>query len=106
MKNRDRRVGLLSGMALVGTLLSGHPAIAQSSLSYSYDALGRLVEVKEANGAVTTYSYDAAGNRTQVTSSGVPAPVPPPPPPAPAPTPSASFIVLPLLGGFVIPIQP
>lgn len=34
--------------------------------TYTYDALGRLVQVDgSANGSVVTYAYDAAGNRRQ-----------------------------------------
>lgn len=37
--------------------------------TYTYDALGRLVQVAgSANGSAVTYTYDAAGNRTQTTS--------------------------------------
>lgn len=38
--------------------------------TYTYDALGRLIQVNgSANGgSVVTYAYDAAGNRTQTTS--------------------------------------
>jgi len=35
-----------------------------------YDALGRLTYVTQDNGAVVAYSYDPAGNRTQVTITG------------------------------------
>jgi chitodextrinase len=37
--------------------------------TYTYDALGRLIQVdRSATGSVVTYAYDAAGNRTQTTS--------------------------------------
>jgi YD repeat-containing protein len=37
--------------------------------TYTYDALGHLIQVNgSANGSVATYTYDAAGNRTQTTS--------------------------------------
>ncbi|HWT18648.1 MAG TPA: RHS repeat domain-containing protein [Variovorax sp.] len=42
------------------------------SVSYSYDALGRLAQVIYNNGTATTtinYSYDAAGNRTSVATT-------------------------------------
>jgi uncharacterized protein RhaS with RHS repeats len=44
--------------------------------AYLYDALGRLSNVNETGGSApinTTYQYDAAGNRAQVTVS-LPAP--------------------------------
>jgi YD repeat-containing protein len=45
-------------------------ALAASTVSYSYDALGQLVSLSSSSGATTSYSYDAAGNRTQTTSTG------------------------------------
>lgn len=39
--------------------------------SYAYDALGRLIRVTHTNGAVTQYSYDAAGNRKSAGSTAV-----------------------------------
>lgn len=33
--------------------------------TYTYDALGRIVSVRQDDGKQTTYSYDASGNRTQ-----------------------------------------
>jgi len=70
---------------LLGALVGGvavlafrRPAAAQA-VSYTYDALGRLSTVAHPDGRVTTYSYDPAGNRSQVTT-GSPAPPPPPPP--------------------------
>lgn len=52
------------------------------NVSYSYDALGRLISATYDSGVVITYTYDAAGNRTQeVITVGTPPPPPPPPPP-------------------------
>lgn len=51
--------------------LAGLPAHA-GSVSYSYDALGRLASVVYSDGSATTtitYSYDAAGNRTSVAAT-------------------------------------
>lgn len=49
------------------------PTHASETISYSYDALGRLVQVSHSgtvnNGASSCYSYDPADNRTNVTSS-------------------------------------
>jgi YD repeat-containing protein len=39
---------------------------ATGSVSYSYDALGRLVQVTYDDGTTTTYTYDANGNRISV----------------------------------------
>lgn len=54
--------------------LSASPALAQAvSNTYGYDSLGRLSSMTVTVGttvATTTYLSDAAGNRTQVVSSG------------------------------------
>ena len=50
------------------------------SLQYTYDVLGRVSAVAYPDGRVTTYTYDAANNRSQVTT-GLPGPPPPPPSP-------------------------
>jgi YD repeat-containing protein len=51
-------------------LLSTGSAIAAAT--FSYDGLGRLIQVRYDDGKTITYSYDAAGNRTQhvVATSG------------------------------------
>ncbi|VTU36703.1 YD repeat (two copies) [Variovorax sp. PBL-H6] len=56
---------------LCAAALAGHPANA-GSVSYSYDALGRLASAVYSDGASTTtitYSYDAAGNRSSVAAT-------------------------------------
>ncbi|PXA85009.1 hypothetical protein DMC25_16310 [Caulobacter sp. D4A] len=65
-------------------------AAAAETTTYTYDALGRLTKVVTSAGRVTEYTYDAAGNRTQVTSTGG--------------TTSLRVVVLPLLGGLVVPL--
>ena len=49
-------------------------ARASETVTYIYDALGRLVTVAHSgsvnNGQQTTYSYDSADNRTNVTTTG------------------------------------
>ncbi|MBA9848524.1 MULTISPECIES: RHS repeat domain-containing protein [Ralstonia] len=52
-------------------MLTSVPAVA-GSVSYTYDALGRLATAVYNNGSTTTtitYSYDAAGNRTSVVTT-------------------------------------
>ncbi len=49
-------------------LMTAGGALAGTT-TYKYDAKGRLVEVDYPNGAVVTYTYDAAGNRTQTTKT-------------------------------------
>lgn len=49
-------------------------AIAGETITYSYDARGRLVQVAHSGtvnpGLNTTYAYDKADNRTSVTTAG------------------------------------
>lgn len=52
-------------LAFAGTL----PARAET-VTYTYDARGRLASAAYSTGATITYSYDAAGNRTQVVVTG------------------------------------
>jgi YD repeat-containing protein len=46
---------------IIGTL--SYPSHA-SGISYTYDALGRVLTTTYDNGTVIYYNYDAAGNRT------------------------------------------
>lgn len=41
-------------------------------IQYTYDKLGRIVEVRYSNGTTVTYSYDPNGNRTLVSVTGSP----------------------------------
>lgn len=41
-------------------------APAEAATVYTYDNLGRISTVTYGNGLIITYSYDPAGNRTQV----------------------------------------
>jgi YD repeat-containing protein len=49
-------------------------AVAAETISYSYDARGRLIKVVRSgtvnNGVNTSYAYDKADNRTNKTTSG------------------------------------
>ncbi|MDQ0252480.1 hypothetical protein J2W22_004568 [Sphingomonas kyeonggiensis] len=49
---------------------------ASETVTYSYDAKGRLVKVERAgtvnNGVKAEYSHDKAGNRTNVKVTGAP----------------------------------
>ena len=64
--------------AILIIIFLGAPATASETITYTYDALGRLVQVARSgavnNGVSESYSYDPANNRTNVTVSGVPSP--------------------------------
>lgn len=83
------RFSLLMTVALFSL---GTSAAAQEVVTYSYDALGRLVATSTNgganNGTTSAYSYDAASNRTNVTVSASGGGTP-----TPAPMPSCSFAV-------------
>jgi hypothetical protein len=63
---------------------------AAETITYTYDARGRLVTVARSgtanNGVTAQYAYDKADNRTTVSTSGSPNGTPPPPPPPPPPS--------------------
>jgi YD repeat-containing protein len=51
-------------LALVGTLLAtGSTDAANGSVTYSYDALGRVTAAFYDTGVCLVYAYDANGNR-------------------------------------------
>lgn len=67
---------LRAALALPVFLIAGAPALASETITYSYDARGRLVTVAHSgtanNGLQTTYSHDKADNRTNKTTTGSP----------------------------------
>jgi len=71
-------VRLLSAVLAVSAIAIS--ATFAASVSYTYDELGRLKTATYDDGTVTTYTLDAAGNRTNVTTS----PAPPSGPSVPA----------------------
>jgi hypothetical protein len=76
-----RRGGRLRSYTLAScALLAVAPAVAQETVTYTYDNKGRLVTVSHGTtgpnaGVNASYTYDNADNRTNVTVSGV---APPP----------------------------
>jgi hypothetical protein len=65
-----QRVVLLFGLFWVGS------AIASETITYQYDAKGRLVKVIRTgtvnNGVTTEYTHDKADNRTNAKTTGAP----------------------------------
>jgi YD repeat-containing protein len=61
---------MLGKMFVTGIAVISASAAFAGSASYTYDNLGRLTKVTYSNGVVITYTYDAAGNRTSVVTSG------------------------------------
>ncbi|HZG44919.1 MAG TPA: RHS repeat domain-containing protein [Allosphingosinicella sp.] len=63
-------------LMMLASLTIAGVAMAAETITYRYDARGRLVKVERSggpkNGAVTNYSYDKANNRTNRTVSGAP----------------------------------
>ncbi len=57
---------LLTVLVVAAGLAAATPAsAANGSVSYTYDALGRLLAANYDTGVIVLYSYDANGNRTQ-----------------------------------------
>lgn len=76
---------LIAGLAV--------PAAAAETITYSYDARGRIITVAHNgtvnDGIVTQYTLDKADNRVLVTTTGA----------------TAAFIIVPLMGGSIIPTR-
>jgi propanediol dehydratase large subunit len=74
---------LISGALLLTPLLTPLPmaADAAETITYRYDARGRLVRVERTGtvnkGVATAYGHDKADNRIQKTTTGSPNPPPP-----------------------------
>ncbi|MDR1423803.1 MAG: RHS repeat protein [Azoarcus sp.] len=52
--------------------LSPFTDVLADSAVYTYDSLGRIMQVVYSNGMTIVYTYDPAGNRTSVVVQGVP----------------------------------
>lgn len=64
-------------LVVIGALIAAAGiASASETITYSYDAKGRVVKVQHAgsinNNVVANYSYDRADNRTNLNVSGAP----------------------------------
>ena len=65
----------MNKIILAASLLSvSAPALAAETITYSYDARGRLVQVARTgtvnNGVTTSYQFDRADNRTVKSTTG------------------------------------
>ena len=72
-----KRTALIAVVTLTICVLTvANFANASETVTYTYDAKGRLVKVEHAgtvnNNVVANYSYDYADNRNQVSVSGAP----------------------------------
>jgi uncharacterized protein RhaS with RHS repeats len=58
----------IAALSLLAVALYFGPAMAATTVSYTYDSQGRLTSVTYVGTAThtVTYTYDAAGNRTSV----------------------------------------
>ena len=61
---------ILTAIGVCGVLSS--TAAVAGSVTYAYDTLGRVIRATYSTGVVIIYTYDAAGNRTSVVTSGAP----------------------------------
>lgn len=68
-------------LAFITFLLLGAAVHAAETITYTYDARGRLIKVVRTgtvnNGVTATYTHDKADNRTNKTTTGSPNPPPP-----------------------------
>lgn len=65
---------IIIGSACVTTLFGAVAASATETITYTYDARGRLIQVNHSgsvnNGVQTSYTQDKVDNRTNVTTTG------------------------------------
>jgi len=75
-RTRSRRRFVLAAACLGFPLLTAVPARASETVTYGYDARGRLKQVVHSgsvnNGVTTSYGHDKANNRTNKTTTGAP----------------------------------
>jgi YD repeat-containing protein len=73
---------MLRTLMCASLAVTGGTAAATETITYTYDAKGRLIKVERSgtvnNGVTTTYTHDHADNRSNVTVTGSPNNSPPP----------------------------
>jgi YD repeat-containing protein len=57
-----------SSLVVAAALFLGTCIAFAETISYEYDAMGRLTKTTYGNGTVVTYSYDTVGNRLKKTT--------------------------------------
>ncbi len=71
---KNVRIGAVIGIAAISAIAAA--ALASETVTYTYDARGRLVKVEHSgsinNGLVTNYTLDKAENRERVKVTGAP----------------------------------
>lgn len=64
----------LVGLIVAAAALAGTPSLATETITYTYDARGRLVKVERTgtvnNGQNAEYEHDRANNRKRVKTTG------------------------------------
>jgi len=72
---RMRTIALIGGLAM-GAAIAGSLAMASETITYTYDAKGRLVKVAHSgtvdNNVTASYTYDDADNRKTMNVIGAP----------------------------------
>lgn len=78
LSHRLRAIVLIAAISLIGTPVG---ALGAETITYTYDARGRLVKVERTgsvnNNVTTSYVLDKADNRASKTTTGSPNPPPP-----------------------------
>lgn len=70
------RVAISLAVVAIGMVAAISPSFASETITYTYDALGRLVKVVHTgtvnNNMQTVYTIDPADNRNSMTTTGAP----------------------------------